>query len=196
MPRIFFIRHGETDWNRAGRLQGSTDIALNALGRTQAGRNGERLRELIGDGAGYRFIASPLSRTVETMRRVRTAMGLAPDVFDREPALVEVGFGAWEGERWVDLRRSSPDGVAAYLASPLDFVPPNGEGYGGARDRALAWLADVRCDTVCVSHGGINRVLRGALLRLPAPEIVHLKVPQDRIMEICRDGPHRGVIWH
>ena len=196
MPRIFFIRHGLTDWNAAARLQGSTDIPLNDIGRRQARGNGFKLQDLIGDAAGYDFVAGPLSRTVETMRLVRTSMGLEPDDFRRDPELVEVGFGDWEGKRWVELRESDPAGVEAYLAAPLNFAPPNGEGYGGAHDRAVRWLESVTQDTVVVSHGGISRVLRGYLLGMPEPEIVQLKVPQDKVMEIVRTPDLQDVVWH
>ncbi|MEO0617773.1 MAG: histidine phosphatase family protein [Pseudomonadota bacterium] len=200
MPRIFFIRHGETDWNAAARLQGTTDIPINATGRAQADRNGATLRDLIGEAAGFDFVSGPLSRTVETMQRVRVAMGLPADDFRRDENLIEVGFGAWEGKRWPEIIAETPELVDAYRAHPLSFVPPDGEGYGGAHRRALAWLQSIERDTVCVSHGGISRVLRGHLLDLPEPEIVLLKVPQDQVMEIVREaaGPDRprGVLWH
>ena len=64
---IYFSRHGETDWNVAQRIQGQLDIDINAHGRTQADRNGDVLKSLIGDGAGFDFVASPLRRTHEDL---------------------------------------------------------------------------------------------------------------------------------
>ena len=76
---IYMIRHGQTDWNAEGRLQGQQNIDLNALGREQASRNGEDLLALIGDRVGdFAFVASPLARTRETMELLRAAMGLDP----------------------------------------------------------------------------------------------------------------------
>ena len=73
---IYLIRHGQTDWNAEGRLQGQADTGLNDTGRAQATRNGEFLAGLVADPAAFDFVASPLSRTRETMERVRAAMGL------------------------------------------------------------------------------------------------------------------------
>lgn len=196
MPKIYFIRHGQTDWNADARLQGTTDIPLNDVGRRQARGNGFKLVDIIGNAEGYDFVAGPLQRTVETMQLVRTSMGLEPDDFRRDPELIEVGFGDWEGQRWVDLRQSDIEGVEAYLAAPLHFAPPNGEGYGGAHERAVRWLESVTQDTVVVSHGGISRVLRGYLLDIPEPEIVQLNVPQDKVMEIVRTPQVQDVVWH
>src|SRR5690606_32679256 len=71
---IYFVRHGQTDWNAEGRLQGQEDTSLNDLGRSQATGNGERLAELIPDASLFDFVSSPLWRTRETMERVRAAM--------------------------------------------------------------------------------------------------------------------------
>lgn len=57
---IYFSRHGETDWNVSQRIQGQLDIDINDNGRSQADRNGDMLKSLIGAGAGFDFVASPL----------------------------------------------------------------------------------------------------------------------------------------
>jgi GTP-binding protein LepA len=68
---IFFIRHGETQWNMAGRLQGRSDSPLTPRGREQAARNGETLLQAVPDLHKLRFVASPLGRTRTTMEIVR-----------------------------------------------------------------------------------------------------------------------------
>ena len=73
-PPIYFLRHGETDWNAAGRLQGRADIPLNAKGRGQARRNGGMLAELIDKPSAMHFVASPLTRTRETMQIARACL--------------------------------------------------------------------------------------------------------------------------
>jgi len=66
LPRILFVRHGETDWNAEGRLQGQKDTPLNALGRVQAKEAGRRLGMLASNIDALPWIVSPLSRTRET----------------------------------------------------------------------------------------------------------------------------------
>ena len=74
---IYMIRHGQTDWNAEGRMQGQKDIGLNEIGRQQASNNGRKLAKILGAHAGdFDFVSSPLGRTRDTMQRVRTAMGL------------------------------------------------------------------------------------------------------------------------
>ena len=84
MPRpiLYFARHGETDWNLERRLQGQHDIPLNALGRVQASRCGEILRDLLArDGrpaARFDYVSSPLGRARETMELMRAELGARP----------------------------------------------------------------------------------------------------------------------
>ncbi len=97
VPTLVFVRHGETDWNVEGRLQGQRDIPLNARGRGQAKRNGETIRELIPEAATFDFISSPLSRTRETMEILRAAMGLDPAAYEVDSRLLEITFCDLDG---------------------------------------------------------------------------------------------------
>ncbi|MEM8663986.1 MAG: histidine phosphatase family protein, partial [Pseudomonadota bacterium] len=94
--RLIHIRHGETDWNVEGRLQGQLDIPLNDHGRRQAARNGEVLAARLADEGvapeSLTYIASPLSRSMETMQIVRGKLGLSPQ-FDIDDQLKEIAFG-------------------------------------------------------------------------------------------------------
>ena len=81
LPTLIFVRHGETNWNVEGRLQGQRDIPLNDKGRGQAKRNGETILSRVPGIAAYDFVASPLIRSRETMEIARLAMGLDPSAY-------------------------------------------------------------------------------------------------------------------
>src|ERR1700704_19227 len=133
-PLLYFMRHGETDWNAERRLQGQHDIPLNAVGRGQASRCGEIMRALWErdgrDREGFDFVSSPLGRARETMELMRTGLGLDPARYRTEPRLAELSFGRWEGFTFAELQRDQAD------------------------IRALAAR-----DTVVVAHGGVARTL-------------------------------------
>ncbi len=184
---LYFVRHGETDWNAVRRYQGQTDTPLNDTGRAQAARNGRELRRLLGNAAvGFDYVASPLTRTADTMRIIRREMGLDPDAFIREDRLKEINFGHWEGQIWDDLPNTDPEEFAARKADPYRWRPRNGESYEDLARRLESWLASLERDTVAVSHGGVSRVVRGHVLGLDWGEIHALEVPQDRILRLRR----------
>ena len=184
---LYFVRHGETDWNKTSRYQGQADIPLNDMGRAQARRNGEILRPLLPQLAGFDFVSSPLGRAVETARIVRAALGLEPDTFRREPQLMEVHYGDWEGHLASDLQVTDPDGVAAKAVDPFGWRPRGGESYADLSIRVAAWLKTVERDSVAISHGGVSRVARGVVLGIDTLEVPYLDVPQDKVL-ILRDG--------
>lgn len=180
---IYFIRHGETDWNRARRYQGQADIALNDKGREQARRNGQVLRALLPGIAHAHFVSSPLDRTRETMRIVRGELGLVPDDFEIEPRLIELNYGHWEGQLASDLAIHDTANVAARAARPFTWRPRGGENYEDLSRRLSSWLAGIERDCVVVSHGGVSRALRGLLIPgVDRQEIHQLDVPQDRVL--------------
>ena len=105
MTMLYLVRHGETDWNRAHRIQGSTDIPLNDLGREQAATSGALLARRQWDG----IYASPLSRAYETASIIAGEIGLGAPIAIAE--LVERNYGQAEGMTGRDIDRLFPDGT-------------------------------------------------------------------------------------
>lgn len=181
--KIYFVRHGETDWNRAQRYQGQRDIPLNATGRAQAARNGRALATALGKGAAHLdYVASPLARARETMEILRGEIGLEPGAYRTDDRLREIHYGHWEGELWSELPARDPEGFAAREADKWGWQPRGGESYRALSERVGAWLREVDGDSVVAAHGGIMRVLRGVSLALPPADIFLLDVPQDKVL--------------
>ena len=159
-PILYFVRHGETDWNRERRLQGQHDIPLNALGRIQASRCGEVLRGLLdGSAADYDYVASPLSRARETMELMRAEMGLAPQAYRTDARLMEMSFGRWEGFTFAELQAREAASLAERERNKWDFVLPGGESYAQLELRVRGWYESVARPTVVAAHGGVCRAL-------------------------------------
>jgi broad specificity phosphatase PhoE len=185
---LYFVRHGETDWNKAQRYQGQTDIPLNDTGRGQAARNGAVLKEVLGQRLSeFDFVASPLLRTAETMQIMRRELGLPIDAFRRDDRLKEQHFGHWEGIVWGDLKHVDPVGLAARQADTWNWTPRGGENYAMLIARVAPWLATVERDTIAVSHGNVSRSVRGLLLGLDTKAVPKLEVPQDKVLRLM-DG--------
>src|SRR5688572_23098981 len=186
---LYFMRHGETDWNRAQRYQGQRDIPLNDTGRHQASRNGRVLAEALGTGAAsFDYVASPLMRARETMEIVRREMALAPLAYRTDDRLREIHYGHWEGRFWQELPQADPEGYAARLADPWSWQPKEGESYSMLSERVAGWLAEAERDAFVVAHGGVSKVLRGLVLRLAPADIARLDVPQDKVLVVQADG--------
>jgi broad specificity phosphatase PhoE len=166
-PTVYYVRHGETDWNVAGRLQGHRDIPLNAKGRAQAGHCGDILRDLFAregrDPAGLGYLSSPLGRAAETMELLRPRLGLPAEGYVRDPRLIELSFGDWEGSTIALLHQNDPVRISQREHDKWHFVPPNGESYEMVSKRMSAWHGALTGDVVVTSHGGTCRGLMAAL---------------------------------
>ena len=179
---LYLIRHGETDWNRAARYQGQADIPLNDTGRLQAARNGTVMRRLMPGLEDFDFVSSPLSRATETMEILRRTLGLAEQGYRTDPQLMELHYGHWEGQLAAELPATDPEGVAGKLADPFGWRPRGGESYADLMVRTAAWINNLERNTVAVSHGGVSRVARGALLGLDRLAVPSIEVPQDKVL--------------
>ncbi|MEZ0164179.1 histidine phosphatase family protein [Kineococcus sp. LSe6-4] len=107
-PRTALVRHGETDWNRDGRLQGRTDVPLNDTGREQARALAEQLADPLGDVRWAAVTSSPLSRARETAQIIADRLGL--DLLPAHDDLVERHFGEAEGGTLAELTARYPQG--------------------------------------------------------------------------------------
>jgi broad specificity phosphatase PhoE len=165
MGRWFIVRHGETEWNVAGRVQGHTDIGLSERGCEQARTVARRLAQAPIDVA----YTSDLCRASETARIILAArdVPLCPT-----PRLREYRKGVFEGLTPEETSVRHPELYAASLINDLDFAPPGGESTRQSSARMAALVADLRAlhpeeMVLIVGHGGSLRSLVVALLSLP-----------------------------
>jgi probable phosphoglycerate mutase len=193
---IYVVRHGQTDWNAERRLQGQKDIPLNPIGREQARLNGIDLSEILKvEGIAFDFVASPLTRTRQTMEIIREAMGVDPKAYRTDERLVEVSFGDWEGSTIKELKATQRDRVTERNLNKWDFIPPgdDAESYEIMSWRIASWLNSVDKPTVCVTHGGVIRSLFKMIADVPKHEAAEGDIPQDRILKI--DRAERLIGW-
>jgi broad specificity phosphatase PhoE len=190
-PTIYYIRHGETAWNAEGRFQGSQDIPLNDLGRTQAVASGEILTRLLArdghDAATLPYVASPLGRARLTMELARGALNLPAAGYSVDDRLREIGYGQWEG---LTLPEMQLDDAATFASRQVDkwTVPaPSGESYASVTLRVRDWFDSLLVDTVAVAHGGTMRALMVALGIATPMEAADTPIGQG-VVYVFRDG--------
>jgi probable phosphoglycerate mutase len=192
MPVIYYIRHGETEWNAEGRLQGTQDIPLNDLGRRQAASAGSILADLFArDGrseASLGFVASPLGRARSTMELVRGTLRLQPDQYALDARLREIGYGRWEGSTLAQMQASDPVAFAARQADKWTVPPPGGESYAEVQARMTDWYRGLVADTVAVAHGGTARALMVALGVETPDSAPDLTIEQGAVYVFGGDG--------
>jgi probable phosphoglycerate mutase len=166
-PTIYYIRHGETAWNAEGRFQGSQDIPLNDLGRTQAVAAGEILADLLTrdgrEASSLPFIASPLGRARLTMELMRGTLQLPPDQYAVDDRLREIGYGHWEGLTLPEMKLHDAATFASRDQDKWGVAAPSGESYASVTLRMRDWFDSLLVDTVAVAHGGTMRALLVAL---------------------------------
>jgi len=182
MPVLYYIRHGETDYNVEGRLQGRRDTLLNARGRAQARECGGLLRDLFGrdrrEATDFAYVASPLQRARSTMELLRATLGLDPYSYAVDDRLMEIAYGEWEGLTLPEIDARMPGMLAQREADKWDFAPPGGESYRSLTRRIGQWYDGLAQDTVVAAHGGGVRALIALLGLLPQGDATHARIAQ------------------
>ena len=184
--KIYLVRHGETDWNQAGLLQGQTDIDLNAQGFAQAEEAAERLREVPFEIA----FCSPLIRARHT---AETIVGDRKIPLTTDERLRELNFGPWEG---VDIRTIKDENSQPFT-NPGSYIPPEGaESFaqlyarsGEFVEQVLLPLEGTYETVLVVAHGGVNRSILNPVLQIPVSDFwrVHMGNCATAVLE-CREG--------
>jgi len=177
MIRLALLRHGHTAWNRARRIQGRTDIPLDATAVAELGA--QRLPPPWDAAALW---SSPLSRAVETAELVARR---APRT---EPALIEMNWGDWEGCVAQELRDNPAHDHRDIETWGWDYTPPNGESPAALRARLVPWAQDLTEDTVAVCHIGVMRVLMAHATGWNFEGAAPFVVKRNRLFVIEIDG--------
>ena len=191
-PTIYYIRHGETEWNALGRLQGTQDIPLNALGRVQAVQAGNILSQLVArnghDAMRLPYVASPLSRARATMELVRETLQLPVEDYALDAWLREIGYGKWEGATLPEMQAADPVFYAKRLTEKWTLAPEGGETYADVERRVRDWYDQLTGDIVAVAHGGTARALMVALGFETPNRAVDLPIQQGAVYVFGEDG--------
>ena len=154
VKKLILVRHGETDWNAEGRIQGMLDVPLNALGMQQAALVAAELARSI-DMAD--MVSSDLVRTRETTAPIAEATGFEPR-FDAR--IRERHFGVWQGKTYEEWRVQDAVGMARYNAGDPDYGPEGGETASQFLKRCVDAVTDLVLGSkekslILVTHGGV-----------------------------------------
>lgn len=190
LPDIFVIRHGETQWNVAGRLQGRQNTPLTVNGTRQAIAVGLRLAERIGQRSKVKYWTSPLGRAEQTASILADTWHISFDSFERDAALVERAYGDWEGLSHAAIETERPDQYVAYSADRWDYAMPNGESQSALTARLSGWMNALDGDTthVVVTHSGCLRALRGIYTNAARETVLGYREPQTTAVLLAAGG--------
>jgi len=166
--RLYLLRHATSEWSRAGRDSGSSDIGLAAEADAELNITAARLTGI----AFTRVAVSPLRRCQQTWAKL--ARRVQFDNVQTEPRLREIDYGDWEGRTRAQIAAATPQALACWDRDPAAAAPPGGEAIStvAARiDALLAELAQTRNERILlVTHRTVLRVLLARLLALPLSE--------------------------
>jgi glucosyl-3-phosphoglycerate phosphatase len=180
--KLYCVRHGETVYNLAGRIQGQLDSELSPLGRSQC----EAVAEVLGGMPCDAVISSPLTRARESAQRIADILKLEVRI---EPRLMEINAGIFQGHCWHEIDEQFPSEAARWRSQDPDFRIPGGESRRDVMVRSRAAFsaireASYRC-AIVVAHGGSISAALKALLEIPA----------ERNPFTLRNGSISTILW-
>lgn len=165
---LYVVRHGETKWNKEGKLQGWLDSALTEEGIEQA----KQLRNMLQKISFDAVYSSPSKRAMDT------ATILVEDAYPivLDPRLQEIHLGNWQGKLIKDIEQEDQDRYNAYYFKPAEYIPNGGEAFGEVIERMNAFFLDCikwheKGSVLIVSHGVAIRALLLSILQWPVDKI-------------------------
>ena len=168
MMKIILIRHGLTEWNMLGRMQGSSDVQLSQEGIHQA--------RLLAAHFPFKTVdaiySSPLNRAQTTAKILAEKFNLQLQIV---PGLRETSFGDWEGMSLRDIAKLDPENFEKFFMQPTELKIPNAETFQQTQERAMDAIQKIidkyfdaeNSHIVIVAHGAINRTILCGFLDIP-----------------------------
>jgi len=205
---LYVVRHGQTEWNLAQRMQGRLDSALTETGRRQADVHGRTLARL---GGAQALLVSPLGRTRATAELLNAHLGSTVRLAD---ALMERDSGDWSGLTLAEIEAAHPEQWRARQADPYHHRPPGGENLVDMEGRVAGLLESLLQApeevVVLVTHGVMSRVIVKRLANLSAQVAVTVRHPNELFYRlelsaqgdassayfIDGQGPQHGLLQH
>lgn len=192
LPEIILIRHGQTEFNREGRIQGHKNSVLTDLGQAQAAAYGRLLAERFAPLTPFALYRSPAGRCEQTTALACEAAGLDAGAFTVDERLKEKGYGRWEGMTRPEIAQAGDEHeLGAMDADPWGHRPPGGgETLSEVMDRAHEWLLSLTSaqPVIVVCHGGTGRTLIRRYLGLGAQETMEIPMRQDVVFHLSGRG--------
>ena len=203
MKQLYFVRHGQTEWNAIQRMQGQWNSDLSETGKQQADVNGRLLSTLNIES----MFVSPLERTRQTAEIINRHLKLTPNYDDR---IMEWYCGDWSGELYEDVSVKWADEWRALQADRFNYRGPNCENYPDMFARAIPFLEEMQArdeeNIAIVSHGMLGKVMVSQLLQFNEQQTLNLHQPNDVVFRVTLatsgikishfvkgDGPFAGV---
>ena len=181
--KLILIRHGQTDWNTKGKIQGSCDIELNEVGILQA----EELSQKIVEN-NYRFeriYTSSQQRAIQTAEIISRVTNVG---YVADEGLKEINFGEWEGLTWKEVKEKYPLEYQEWYINRRYTTPPNGESYQAMLERALNSIKKIihenSKDIIVITHSAIIMCIQCYLTDTPFNEMTKFKAENTSITEI------------
>ncbi len=191
---MYFVRHGNTEYNEQRRCQGTTDLPLNELGRRQAAALGEKFSGMELNG----IYASPMIRAMETAKAI--ALPQQKVGIYTEPGLMEMDQGELEGMDMATMAQSMPELIKCWFENPADTLIPGGESLSYAQERG--WMAVERIKSfhvkgdklVIVSHNLTLSTLVCKMLDMPIANFRRFRLTPASVTSVDFSGGWPVVI--
>ncbi len=180
--KLFLTRHGQTDWNIAGRYQGQSDTPLNETGLRQAAQIAKRLsKETI-----HAIYCSDLSRAANTAQTIADFHSLE---IKKDSRWRELSFGDWEGMTYQEMSAHSPELFEAWMKDPLTISTPNGENLAQLAKRVKAAFKEIKDGhkdqtVLVVAHSGSLQSLLAVTLGVDLNRYWQFRVSQASLSEM------------
>lgn len=186
MKTIYFVRHGQTLFNKAGRLQGRVDSPLSELGEQQVACVAKALKPL----GIHSALVSPLGRAQQTAGIIQAELGVNLESVQQ---LSEVSFGDFEGNTLEQLEEKYPGQWLLRTENKWDYCPPQGESNADAASRAQQVIDRIEQwqeaePLLIVAHFAINRIIMSLLADVPPGDTVQIDVPHFVIYRVQNDN--------